>query len=238
MDNVLVISHGKNDRIIEEINYQTSKFLDPDPAVDPDYIFDAQYKYITNRIKQKFDHIIMAASPIALQLSKIILNENKSVIDGELDKQLSNNIRALLNENGHLYAQSPFRFNDDPNNQLYIDKLYKFGFICESITKFSIYKDNQYLKLKKVALPTKTERFNYLTEQLNEVSLIKIKYYSHVFDMEVSMKFDSPNFNNILPYKNLDEDDENFVSDDARYSAEDLIKLFYQLDDDTKVTLR
>jgi hypothetical protein len=51
MNNVLVISHGKNHRIIDEVNYKTSKFLDPDPESNPDYIISAYNKFITRTIK-------------------------------------------------------------------------------------------------------------------------------------------------------------------------------------------
>lgn len=240
MNNVLVLSHGRNHRIIKEINYQTSKFLDPDPNSGSDYRISADYKYIGNIIKDKFDYIILAATPLSLQLSNIILDNDEANIDGELNEQLYNNIRFLLNDNGFILNQSPFVFDDSykSNNQLYIDKMYKLGFVYHSLFEISIHRGADYVKLQKRSVPTKIERFNYLSNRLNDIYNVKIRYYSYVYDDEVSKHIKEPeNIDEILPYKNLDEEDKDFVAEDEKYKPEDLLKLSYILNDDTKVIL-
>src|SRR5436190_13698659 len=137
MDNVLVISHGRSHHIIDEVNYKTSKFLDSNPESNPDYIISASNKFINRTIKQKFDSIILAASPVALVLSSIIVKDSIP-LDGKLNDQLFTNTRLLLNNDGILYSASEFNFDENEvNNQLYIDKIFKLGFIFERYFKFS-----------------------------------------------------------------------------------------------------
>ena len=240
---------GKNDRIINEINYKTSKFLDPDPESNPDYIIRAQSKVITKTIKQKFDNIILAASPTALVLSSII--ENTIIpVDGKLNDQLFSNIRLLLNNNGSLYSTSQFYYTEDEtNDQLYIDKMFKLGFIFERFFKFEIYGNNLFIKLIKTELPTKNECFDYLSKVFearllldkdSHIQFIYLKYYSNVYDTEITQKTivdDDFNIEDLLPYKNLDDYDPDYVSDDEKHTSNDIIKLKYIMFDGTSVTL-
>jgi len=253
LNDTLVISHGLNHQEIKEVNYNTSKFLDPNPGTDPDYIISADYKFITNIIKQKFDNIILAASPVALVLSSIIIGNLEIPVDGELNKNLYNNIRLLLNNNKILYSKSSFVIeNDDEdhidNDQLYIDKMYSLGFIFNGTFLFSIYR-KPYLKFIKVNLPTKENCFDYLGEIIKirslldknlQVKMIYLKYYSYVYNKEVIQKTiinDDFDFDSLLPYKNLDEDDPDFIDEDEKYHPNDILKLKYIMFDETSVTL-
>lgn len=252
MNNVLVISHGKSHRIIDEINYKTSKFLDTNPESNPDYIISASNKFITRTIKQKFDSIILAAPPSALVLSSIIADDKTNLpVDGKLNNQLLINIRSLLNNNGVLYSASEFTHAYDEdlvNNQLYIDKIFESGFIFERYFEFSIY-GRPYIKLVKTELPTKIECFNYLDkviklrlllEENENVQFIYLKYYSHIYDADITQKTivdDGFDFENLLPYKNLDDYDPDYISDDERHTPDDIIKLKYVMFNGTSVIL-
>lgn len=251
MNNVLVISHGRNHLIINEVNYKTSKFLDTDPESDPDYIISASNKFISRTIKQKFDYIILAASPTALVLSSVIIDDKTNLpMDGKLNNQLFTNIRLLLNNNGILYSASDFNYNEDlTNNQLFIDKLFILGFVFEKYFEFSVYQGRPYIKLIKTELPTKSECFDYLREiikirlLLNEdhhVQFIYLKYYTHIYDAEITQKTiidDDFDFENLLPYKNLDDYDPDYISEDEKHTPDDIIKLKYIMFDGTSVTL-
>ena len=233
MNNVLVISHGRNHRIIDKVNYKTSKFLDPDTESNPDYIISASNKFITRTIKQKFDYIILAASPAGLILSSIIVEDNINPIDGKLNYQLFTNIRLLLNDKGVLYSASYFYYDDIINNQIYIDKLFNFGFIFERLFIFNIYKNRSYIKLIKTELPTKSNCFDYLIEvikirsllqKVEHIQFIYLKYYSYIYDTEITQKtivdeiFDNED---LLPYKNLDYDDPDYISENEKHTPYD-----------------
>ena len=249
MNNVLVISHGRSHRIINEVNYKTSKFLDPNPESDSDYNISASNKFITLIIKQKFDSIILAASPAGLVLSSIMIVEGSPPVDGELNNQLFTNIRLLLNDNGILYSSSYFEYDDADlsNNQLYIDKLFKLGFIFEQYFEFSIYKNRPYIKLIKTEFPTKIECFDYLNkiiklrlllEKSEHIQFVYLKYFSYVYDNEITQKTivdDDFDFENLLPYKNLDDYDH--INEDETYTPNDIINLKFVMFDGTSVTL-
>lgn len=158
----------------------------------------------------------------------------------------------MLKDDGSLYCFTQFIINDDeiikPNYQLYIDKIYSFGFVFRKFITFSIY-ESYYLKFTKTVLPTKTECFNYLKEIIEtrallhenfHVKLINLKCYSAIYDMNITYNTIVDNnfdIKNLLPYKNYDEDDQNYIDEDEKYTPEDIIKLKYIMADQTTVTL-
>lgn len=51
MENGLVVGHGRLHRKIQELNYDTTKFLDVDDECEPDYNLSIINRYIPEKIK-------------------------------------------------------------------------------------------------------------------------------------------------------------------------------------------
>jgi hypothetical protein len=135
------------------------------------------------------------------------------------------------------------------NNQLFIDKIFKLGFIFEQYFKFNIYENRPYIELIKIELPTKSESFDYLREvikirllleETEHVQFIYLKYYTHIYDAEITQKTivdEDFDIEDLLPYKNLDDYDPDYINEDEKHTPDDIIKLKYIMFDGTSVTL-
>lgn len=137
-----------------------------------------------------------------------------------------------------------------------IDKLFVYGFEYLNTVKVKIddHKENAKIrtrtqtKLKfgyKGFRPTEQESLEYLESLFNSnnhsnIEFIYDDYYNNDFDEVITTRIivdDDFIFKNILPYKNLDEDDPKFIGDDEQYSINYLTKLLFRRNDGIKVKL-
>lgn len=243
----VVLCHGRKHRKIAEVNYNKSAFIDANHDSEPDYVRDLGYPLNT---KVTYNNVIDASCPLALQLHKMTIDESIGIpINGKLNNIFINNVLRLLSYGGFLYSKSVFfsaqNNNETSNDNLYIDKLYSYGlnYIGNKTLKFD--KDLlTFLVFKKGKIPTRNELYIYLLDviktRLHTLHYIDIYYYSDVFSTELKSRViidDNFTIDKLLPYKNLDSDDEDFVASDEQIGINELIHLSYTMLDTTKVVL-
>ena len=121
MNNTIVLCHGRTSRKILELNYDSTIFVDSDPDTNPDFILDIGNTNVEKKVGQKFNNVINAFCPTALELEKIIIYDDDLPIDGSLDKIFIKNIKDLLLINGYFYCKSMFweYIDDEPINNNY-----------------------------------------------------------------------------------------------------------------------
>ncbi|HSW76456.1 MAG TPA: hypothetical protein VLG50_05400 [Candidatus Saccharimonadales bacterium] len=188
MKSVLVLCHGRNDRIIKEIDYKSSIFINSDPATKPDY----RMSIVSPQISKigKFEHIINAFCPLFLEATDIIMDEEGMFVDGQLNKDFMNSIKTLIYENGYVYMYNLF----DNSMDIFVDKMYFEGFqyIDDVIFTFNDTK----ITLSKFIYtgnPTKTKLLNYLNTIHLRILYIYMTCFADEFEEEVTIKINPSN---------------------------------------------
>ncbi len=205
MDNVLAICHGRAHRKIQEINYETATFLDPDPDANADRILDIEDPETPYKIDEKFTFIINAFCPTSVMFKGIersIEDIDGNYIDGKFNPKFFGNIRVLLKLNGIFYTRPKFFFQGNGtsrNVRLMEDKMFMFGFkLVEPQKTFTF--DNtivdDFMGFQRVKLPTGDNVCEFIQERMQlepKIKFFTVRYYDsetvrvYIKDLEIIM---------------------------------------------------